>query len=295
MAALYGGIEAGGTKFVCAIGSGPGDLLAETSFPTTAPGETLARAVDFFRDALRGRPLHSLGIASFGPLDLNAHSPTFGFITTTPKAGWSQVDVLRVIQDALAVPVFVDTDVNAAALAESLWGAGQGRDPLVYITVGTGIGGGLLCKGAPVHGLQHPEIGHMYLPHDLLADPFAGSCPYHGDCLEGLASGTAMAQRWGQRAETLPPDHPAWDLEARYLGLALANLICTVAPQAIVLGGGVPEQLHLLARVRREAERRLNGYIQSPWLAPGLEEYILAPGLGRHAGVLGAIALAMRG
>jgi fructokinase len=147
----------------------------------------------------------------------------------------------------------------------------------------------------PVHGVQHPEMGHMYLPHDLAADPFPGACPYHGDCLEGLAAGPALAKRWGQPAESLPPGHPAWELEARYLGLALSNLTCTVAPQGIVLGGGVVEQPHLLELIRRETERRLNGYIQSPWLKPGLEDYILRAGLGRRAGVLGAIALAAQG
>ncbi len=295
MAGLYGGIEAGGTKFVCALAGGPDDVRAETSFPTTTPGETIERAVRFFRDAAGDGEVRSVGIASFGPLDLNPRSPTFGFITTTPKAGWAQVDIAGLVGRGLHVPVHIDTDVNGAALAESLWGAGQGRDPLIYITVGTGIGGGLLCKAAPVHGLQHPEIGHMYLPHDRGADPYQGACPYHGDCLEGLASGTAMAGRWKQPAETLPPDHPAWDLEARYLGLALSNLTCTVAPQAIVLGGGVLGQQHLLDRVRRETERALNGYIVSPWLKPGLTDYIMAAGLGRRAGVLGAIALAMQG
>jgi fructokinase len=295
MSALYGGIEAGGTKFVCAIGSGPEDVLAETSFPTTTPDETLKRTAEFFRRAAGRRKLRSLGIASFGPLDLDPKSSTFGYITTTPKAGWLQVNFMGLARDALGLPVFMDTDVNAAALAESLWGAGRGRDPLVYITVGTGIGGGLLCKGGPVHGLQHPEIGHMYVPHDMSADPFPGACPYHGDCLEGLAAGPALAKRWGQPAETLPPDHAAWDLEARYLGFALSNLTCTVAPQAIILGGGVLGQEHLIERVRLETERRLNGYIQSPWLRNGLQDYILPAGLGRRAGVLGAIALALQG
>jgi fructokinase len=295
MAALYGGIEAGGTKFVCAIGSGPDDVLAEASFPTTTPAETLERAVQFFRKAAGRKKLLAVGIASFGPLDLDPASATFGHITTTPKAGWLQVNIMGMIGDALRAPVFMDTDVNGAALAESLWGAGRGRDPLVYITVGTGIGGGLLCNGAPVHGLQHPEIGHIYLPHDTSLDPFPGSCPYHGDCLEGLAAGTALAERWGQPAESLPPEHEAWDLEAHYLGLALSNLTCTVAPQAIVVGGGVLEQPHLLDRIRRETERRLNAYIQSPWLKPGLKEYIVGAGLGRRAGVLGAIALAAQG
>lgn len=293
MSGLYGGIEAGGTKFVCAIGSGPGDLLAETSFPTTSPDETLAEAVRFFREAAGRRKLRALGVGSFGPLDLDPGSATFGYITTTPKPGWSMVDLKGQLSATLHIPVFMDTDVNAAALAEGLWGAGQGRDPLVYITVGTGIGGGLLVRGAPVHGLQHPEIGHMYLPHDTVRDPFPGSCPYHGDCLEGLACGPAIARRWKQPAQTLPAEHEAWDLEARYLGLALANLTCTLSPQGIILGGGVLQQSCLLDRIRRETARLLNGYIRSPYLTPGLDNYIMPPGLGRRAGVLGAIALAV--
>jgi fructokinase len=293
MATLYGGIEAGGTKFVCAIASGPDDVRAETTFPTTTPAETFGRALAFFGEQARGEPLAAVGIASFGPVDLDPASPTHGYITTTPKPGWGNTDFAGAMRAALGVPVFFDTDVNAAALGECTWGAGRGRDPVVYLTIGTGIGGGLVVGGRPVHGLQHPEMGHMYLPRDPAeAAAFGGACPYHGACLEGLASGPAIAKRWGQPAQTLPPDHPAWDLEARTLAYALTNMIFTLAPQVIILGGGVAEQAHLLAKVRAEVERLLRGYIQSPWLKPGLEEYIVRPGLGRRAGVLGAIALA---
>jgi fructokinase len=293
MAPLYGGIEAGGTKFVCAVASGPGDVRAETTFPTTTPEETFGRAIRFFQEQARGETLAAIGIASFGPVDLDPDSPTYGYITTTPKPGWANVDFVGAMTRALHLPVFFDTDVNAAALGESVWGAGQGRDPLVYLTVGTGVGGGLLVGGRPVHGLQHPEMGHMYLPRDPAeVAAFGGACPYHGDCLEGLASGPAIAKRWGQPAQTLPPDHPAWDLEARTLAHALTNMIFTLAPQAIILGGGVAEQEHLLGKVRREVERLLRGYIQSPWLKPGLEGFIMRPGLGKRAGVLGAVALA---
>jgi fructokinase len=293
MTQLYGGIEAGGTKFVCAIASGPDDLRAEVSFPTTTPAETFGRAIRFFQNEAHGEPLAALGIASFGPVDLDRASPTYGYITTTPKPGWANIDFAGAMAAALALPVFFDTDVNAAALGEYVWGAGQGRDPLIYLTVGTGVGGGLLVGGRPVHGLQHPEMGHMYLPRDPEeVARFAGACPYHGDCLEGLASGPAIAKRWGQPAQTLPEDHPAWALEARTLAHALTNMIFTLAPQMIILGGGVAEQEHLLAKVRAEVERLLRGYIQSPWLKPGLADYIVRPGLGRRAGVLGAIALA---
>lgn len=293
MAHVYGGIEAGGTKFVCAIARGPGEVLAETTFPTTTPDETFGRAIAFFREAAPDEPLAGLGIGSFGPVDLDPASPTYGYITTTPKPGWANVDFAGAMRAALGIPVAFDTDVNAAALGEATWGAGQGRDPVVYLTIGTGIGGGLLVGGRPVHGLQHPEMGHMRLPRDPAEVAiFGGACPYHGDCLEGLASGPAIAKRWGQPAQTLPEEHPAWALEARILGHALANLILTVAPQVIILGGGVAEQAHLLTKVRAEVERLLNGYIQSPWLQPGLEDYVVRPRLGRYAGVLGAVALA---
>lgn len=294
-APLYGAIEAGGTKFVCAVAEGPDNLLAETSFPTTTPDETFERTVAFFREQAAAGQLTALGIASFGPVDLDPRSATFGYITTTPKPHWGYADIRGELQRALGVPACIDTDVNGAALAESLWGAGRGRDPLIYITVGTGVGGGLVVNGAPVHGLLHPEMGHMRVPHDLAADPFPGACPYHGDCLEGMAAGPALAKRWGQPGQTLPPEHPAWALEARYLALAVANLTFTVAPQAVILGGGVLDQPELLDRVRAETEQLLNGYLQSPWLKPGLTEYIMRPGLGRRAGVLGAVALAMQG
>jgi len=190
------------------------------------------------------------------------------------------------------VPVAFDTDVNGAALGEYRWGAARGCDPSIYLTVGTGIGGGLFAHGRLVHGLLHPEMGHIRIPHDTARDPFAGACPFHGDCFEGLASGVALEQRWGRRAESLPADHPAWDLEARYIGLALANYICTLAPQKIVIGGGVMQQARVLPLVREHTRRLLNGYIQSPLVAEAIDGYIVAPGLGSRAGVLGAIALA---
>ena len=293
MTALYGGIEAGGTKFVCAVGSGPGDLRAEARFPTTRPEETLQRAIAFFRQqqAVFG-PLESFGIAAFGPVDPDPRSPTFGYITSTPKPGWKDTDVAGAFGRAFGKPVGFDTDVNGAALGEWLWGAGQGLDTLVYFTIGTGIGGGALVGGKLVHGLVHPEMGHIRLPHDLSADPFGGFCPYHGDCFEGLAAGPAIEKRWGQKAETLPPDHPAWDLEAHYLGLALGSIICTLSPQRLIVGGGVMSQEHMFPRLRRAVQKSLNGYVQSPMILERIDEYIVPPGLGAQAGVLGAIALA---
>lgn len=190
--ALYGGIEAGGTKFVCAVGSGPENILAKTQFPTTSPPETLARAVSFFKEAKV--PLKAVGIASFGPLDLDKKSPAFGSITTTPKPGWTNTNLVKNLRDALGVPVVIDTDVNGAALGEWRWGRAQGLDTFIYLTIGTGIGGGGMVGGKLMHGLMHPEMGHILIPHDLQKDPFSGSCPFHGDCLEGLArSGSGKA------------------------------------------------------------------------------------------------------
>jgi fructokinase len=280
---VFAGVEAGGTKFVCAVGTGPEDLIRE-AIPTTTPSETLRHVVRFLR--AQARPLTALGVASFGPVDLDQHSPTYGYITSTPKPGWSNVDVRGALHRDLGLPVAFDTDVNAAALAESRWGAAQGLDNVLYLTVGTGIGGGALVNGAPLHGLTHPEMGHIFIPHDLQADPFLGACPYHADCLEGLASGVAMERRWGVKAELLPADHPAWALEARYLALALANLVCIFSPRRIVMGGGVMHRLELFPMIREHLRDLLHGYVQAPEIVPPL--------LGDDAGVLGALILAQR-
>ncbi len=278
---VFAGVEAGGTKFVCVVGTGPGGLIRE-AVPTTTPSETLSHVVRFLR--AQAWPLAALGVASFGPVDLDPRSPTYGYITSTPKPGWSNVDICGTLHRELGLPVAFDTDVNAAALAESRWGAAQGLDNLLYLTVGTGIGGGALVNGAPLHGLTHPEMGHILVPHDLQADPFPGACPYHADCLEGLASGVAMEQRWGVKAELLPPDHPAWALEARYLALALANLVCTLSPRRIIMGGGVMHEVELFPMLRERLQDLLRGYVQAPEIVPPL--------LGDDAGVLGALALA---
>ena len=209
---LYGAIEAGGTKFVCAVGTGPDDLRAEARFPTTTPAETLDRTISFFleQQTRLGEPVAALGVGSFGPVDPNPASPTFGYITTTPKPGWANTDVVGALRRVFPVPVGFDTDVNAAALGEFRWGAAQGLDTFIYLTIGTGLGGGGMVGGRLIHGLVHPEMGHIRIPHDWAADPFPGACPYHGDCFEGLAAGPALEQRWQQRGETLPDDHPAW-------------------------------------------------------------------------------------
>jgi fructokinase len=275
-----GGIEAGGSKFKCAAGSGPEDAdIAE--FPTTSPEETISRVEDFFGAR---EPVESIGIASFGPIDPNPESPTFGYITSTPKRGWRNFDFVGAVKRALGVPVAFDTDVNAAALAESRWGAGIGLRNFVYVTVGTGVGGGALVDGRLLHGRVHPEMGHLPVPHDRVRDPFAGNCPYHGDCLEGLAAGPAIQARWGAAGHLLPDGHAAWELEADYLALGIVSWTCILSPERIVLGGGVMQREELFPKLRVLVAELLNGYLESPDIVP--------PQLGTRAGVLGAIALA---
>jgi fructokinase len=290
--ARYGGIEAGGTKFVCAIGSGPDEIVAETRFATSTPEESISQAIAFLREHHRRNPLSAIGVASFGPLDPDPQSPTFGYITTTPKPGWAQTNLVGPLRQALGLPVGFDTDVNGAALGEHRWGAAQGLDTFVYLTIGTGLGGGGMVNGQLIHGLMHPEMGHMLVPHNWDADPYAGYCPYHGDCWEGLAAGPALEGRWQTRAENLPPEHPAWELEAHYLALGLVNIICTLSPQRIILGGGVMEQQQLFPLVQTQVYAQLNGYIQSAQILENMDRYIVPPTLGARAGVLGAIALA---
>jgi len=287
MQKMLGGIEAGGTKFVCAVGTGAHDLTI-ARFPTTTPDETLAAVIGFFKQA----DLEAVGIGSFGPVDLHHDSPTFGYITSTPKTGWTNCDLAGRVRAALGVPVGFETDVNAAALGEARWGAGVGLSDLLYLTVGTGIGGGAIAGGRVVHGLVHPEMGHIRIPHDLARDPFPGACPFHGDCLEGLASGPAIHKRWKTPPEELPPDHPAWALEAHYLAEAVANLALTLSPQRIVLGGGVMRQTQMFPAIREEFARLLHGYVRHRAVEERIGEYIVGPKLGDRSGILGALALA---
>jgi fructokinase len=287
----FGGIEAGGTKWVCGIGNGGAKVLEAETFPTTTPQETISRAAQFFRR--NGLP-DGLGVGSFGPIDVHRASPTWGQITTTPKPGWAHTNLVALIRAAIEVPVAFDTDVNASALAESRWGAARGLSTFCYITVGTGVGGGAIVNDRLLHGLLHPELGHMRIPHDRVLDPFEGVCPYHGDCLEGLASGEAIRQRWGRPGEELSVDAAVWELESEYLALGLTNIICTLSPQRIVLGGGVTKQPTLLPLVRRRVQELLAGYFNAPELthSDAIDHYIVPPGLGDQAGVLGAIELA---
>ena len=287
---MLGAIEAGGSKFVCGIGTSPEDLVT-MQIPTTSPAETLEAAVAFFRRGA-GRQLKAVGIASFGPLDPHPESPTFGYITCTPKLGWRGTDVAGTVGRALGVPVGFDTDVNGAALAEARWGAARGLADFIYLTVGTGIGGGAMVNGNLLHGLLHPEMGHLRIPHDRERDPYAGVCPFHGDCLEGLASGPAVRERWRIAPRDLPPEHPAWTLEAGYLALGLHNLVCSLSPRRIVIGGGVLHQSCLLPLVRTELSRLLNGYIEAVEIIEEMDRFVVAPELGDRAGVLGGLVLA---
>jgi fructokinase len=290
---LFGGIEAGGTKFVCMAGNDPDHLLKEVRFPTTTPRETVDRAIEFFLPYVESGQLSAIGIASFGPVDLSFDSPTYGHITTTPKPGWSQTDLYGEIQRSLGVPVAFDTDVNAAAFGEQYWiSENRSLDPFVYVTVGTGIGVGVVINGAPLHGLMHGEAGHSAIPHDWQRDPFPGVCPYHGDCLEGLASGLSMRQRWAQSPECLPDSHPGWDLESDYIAFALVNLIYAYAPKKIILGGGVSQHPGFHKAVYEKVVNIIHGYIQSAWLSDKIGEYIRPPALGNRSGALGAIAMA---
>lgn len=289
---LYGGIEAGGTKFVCAIGTGPDDLRAKERFPTTTPAETLNRAVRFFKEYSCKEQLAAIGIASFGPIDINTSSSTYGYITSTPKSGWKNTDIIGTIRRALNVPIAFDTDANGAALAEYRFGSAKGKDTFIYLTIGTGIGGGGMIEGKLIHGLLHPEMGHIRIPHNWTKDPFSGLCPYHSDCFEGLASGPAISSRWGKNAEELPDEHRAWDLETDYIALALCNYICILSPKLIILGGGVMERSALLPLIREKVRKLLNNYIVRPEITENIDNYIVTPQLGKCAGVLGAIALA---
>lgn len=284
----YAGIEGGGTKFVVACGSGPDDLGTPVVYPTTTPDATLSRAIDEVR---RCGPVAAVGVASFGPVDLRPGSDTYGHIMETPKSGWSGTDVAGRLREGLGIPVGFDTDVNGAALAEHRWGAARDVDSFIYVTVGTGIGGGGLVRGEPMHGLSHPEMGHMRIPRHP-DDEFGGGCPFHGDCLEGMAAGPALEERWGRRAENLGPDTAAAvALEGWYLGTAFANLALALSPERIVAGGGVMKLPGLFDRVRDRFLESLNGYLKpAPVLDPA--SFIVAPGLGDRAGVLGAIALA---
>ncbi len=291
MSRIYGGVETGGTWCVCALGTASGDIRECVEFPTTAPEATIDRIASFFE----AHPApDAIGIGSFGPVDADPGSSTWGQVTTTPKPGWQRTPLATAIRDRLGVPVAFDTDVAAAALAEHAWGAGRNRSSLCYLTVGTGIGAGLLIDGRPVRGLVHPEAGHIFVPRDRARDPFAGVCPVHGDCWEGLASGKAIAERWGVVGAELPAEHEAWSLEADYLAFGILAIVLVASPHRVIVGGGVMQQPALLPMVRTRLRELVGGYLDTPCLGAGIDDYLVAPELGDRAGVLGAIALASR-
>ena len=291
---LYGGIEAGGTKFVCSVAGGPGHVVEEIRFPTTTPDETLGKAIQFFRSYVDTGTVRTIGVGCFGPLDLDPSSPTYGSITATPKPHWSNADVRARLQRALPVDVAFDMDVNAAAIGEYTWGASRGVDPSLYLTIGTGVGGGYLVDGKPLVGMLNLEMGHVRIPHSRELDPFEGCCPFHGDCFEGLAAGPAIEKRLGAKGATIPESDAFWDLEAEYIAMALMNYILTLSPRKIILGGGVMQREFLFPKVRSRVRKLLNGYVTNASLLHDINEYIVPPALGNQSGSLGAIAMAMQ-
>lgn len=287
-------IEGGGTKFVCGIGTGPDHILDTARIPTTTPAETLESISHWIsKMKVAHGPVAAIGIGTFGPVNLDRNSDSYGFITTTPKPYWQQTDVVGFFKKRFKVPVGFDTDVNAAVLAEYLWGAGQGMDPLVYITVGTGVGGGVLVNGQLLHGIQHPEIGHLIVPppHNSAAIQREGQCPYHKSCVEGYVAGPSIARRWGVKADALPPDHPAWEEVADVMGYALMNLTLTLAPRRIILGGGVMQQPHLIPLIQGRLKQHMNGYLAVPQLGHDIDQFVVTPGLGTRSGLSGSLAL----
>ncbi len=285
---LLGALEAGGTKMICSLGDEQGHLLDRARFETRSPEETMPELLQYFA----GKGIDALGIGSFGPLDLKPSSPTYGCITTTPKVKWQHYPLKKAFEDALNVPVALDTDVNAAVLAEQQLGAARGVGTCLYVTVGTGIGGGVMVNGELVHGLIHPELGHMLL-RPAKDDPAPdGFCPFHVSCAEGLASGTAIGKRWGTRAEELPLEHPAWQLEADYLAQLCMNALAVFSPEKIILGGGVMQKAGLIGLVRQSLQRMAGGYWQHKMLGEGIDEYIVLPALNGNSGAIGALLLA---
>lgn len=284
---LFGALEAGGTKMVCAIGNDQGKILERISIPTQTPDDTMPKLAEFFLD----KGIAALGIGCFGPIDLNRSSKTYGYITTTPKLPWKNYDICGYFREQLKVPVGFDTDVNGSMLGEATWGCARGLDSAVYITVGTGIGVGIMAGGKLLHGMLHPEGGHILMPVRS-DDPYKGKCPYHGTCLEGLASGPAIEARWGAPAKELADRPEVWDLEAYYLAHALTNYIMILSPQKIILGGGVMHQTHLMGRIRQYVKDMIGGYLVTKELED-LDSYIVLPSLDDNQGILGALKLGM--
>lgn len=287
---LYGALEAGGTKMIVSVGNEENRILERVSIPTRLPEETIRDINAYFA----AKQIAALGVGTFGPVELDKSSPKYGWITTTPKIPWIDTPLLPKLREALKIPMEIDTDVNAAALAEYELGAAKGLKSCLYVTIGTGVGGGLVVEGNLVHGLMHPEMGHMPLRQEPDDPAPEGFCPYHRGCLEGLTCGPAIEKRWGASAKDLPAGHQAWDLEARYLAQMCVSAICMVSPQKIVLGGGVMHQTSLLPRIRERTLELLNHYIARDEILKRIDTYIVSPGLGDDSGAMGALLLAKR-
>lgn len=287
----FGAIEAGGTKFVLAVGTKDGEILEKTSIPTEHPDTTIEKIYEFFKN----KNISSIGLGCFGPIDLDKDSKTYGYITMTTKEEWKFFDIVSALKEKLSVPIFLDTDVNAAVLGEAQFGSAKNVKSALYLTIGTGIGGGYVVDGNLLHGMMHPEMGHIYLQRRF-DDDFEGHCSYHKTCFEGLASGPAIESRWKQSSKDLPKDHPAWDLEAYYIGLALSKYILILSPEKIILGGGVMSQKHLFPMIHKYVQEILAGYIHSDHIiSEEIEDFIVSPGLGDESGIKGALALAILG
>lgn len=284
---LFGALEAGGTKMVCAIGNEKGEILEQKSIPTTTPEETMPAILEYFKD----KKIESIGIACFGPIDLNKNSETYGYITSTPKLAWRNYNIVGAVKDALNIPVGFDTDVNGSLLGEATWGCARGLTDAVYFTIGTGVGAGIMTNGKMLHGMLHPEAGHVKMvPRS--GDAYKGKCPYHGTCFEGMAAGPAIEERWGAKAVDLADREEVWDLESYYIAQALRGIVLTLSPQKIILGGGVMHQKQLFPLVRKKLLEELNNYIQTKELAD-IDNYIVPASLHDDQGIMGCIKLAM--
>ena len=283
----YGSLEAGGTKMVCAIGDENGTIFEQVKFPTLTPEETMPQIFEYFKN----KDIKALGIACFGPIDLRKDSPNYGSITSTPKKGWSGYNIVKAAKEALGVPVGFDTDVNGSLLGEITYGCAKGLTDAIYLTIGTGVGGGVMSNGRLLHGMLHPELGHIRIPV-LSNDPGKSVCPYHDNCLEGLASGPSLKARWGKSADLLADNKEVWEIEASYIGNALASYVLTLSPQKIILGGGVMHQEQLFDLIREKFKEALNGYVVTEEM-DHLDEYIVPASLNDDQGILGALKLAI--
>ncbi|PHV70725.1 fructokinase [Sporanaerobium hydrogeniformans] len=283
-----GALEAGGTKMVCAIGNEKGEIFEQVSIPTLTPEETMPQLIAYFKE----KKIESLGIGCFGPIDLDPYSSTYGYITSTPKKAWRDYNIVGAFKQSLGCPIGFDTDVNGSILGEATWGCAKGLECSIYITIGTGVGVGIYQKGELLHGMLHPEAGHILLPKHPL-DTYEGKCPYHPNCLEGLAAGPAIEERWGRKAKELADSQEVWELEAYYIAQALVNYILTLAPHKIILGGGVMHQAQLFPLIRQKVVELLNGYIVTKELQ-NIENYIVPASLQGNQGIMGCLQLAVR-